>query len=145
MVTGSKSKHSRRIIELSSSTIGLLQRHRSQQREHRLRIGPLWHDHDLIFPTLKGTPWPRRIFYRDYKKLVDFSGLEDPDDVTWHTLRHTAATQWILRGVDIFTVSRRLGHASASFTMDVYGHLLKSQQKAAAEALDDVLTIRTSH
>ena len=37
------------------------------------------------------------------------------------------------------TVSRRLGHTSTAFTMDVYGHLVAGQQDAAAEALDDLL------
>jgi integrase len=59
--------------------------------------------------------------------------------VNWHTLRHTAGSQWILHGADIFTVSRRLGHASASFTMDVYGHLLRGQQREAAKALDHLI------
>ncbi len=61
------------------------------------------------------------------------------EGVHWHTLRHTAATQWIAHDVDIFSVSRRLGHASAAFTMDVYGHLLKGQQRHASEALDHLL------
>jgi len=37
------------------------------------------------------------------------------------------------------TVSRRLGHGSASFTMDVYGHVLSGQQRTAAEALDHLI------
>ncbi|MCH8206329.1 MAG: tyrosine-type recombinase/integrase [Chloroflexi bacterium] len=71
--------------------------------------------------------------------MVDRSVLRDPDTVDWHTLRHTAASQWIRHGVDVFTVSRRPGHASAAFTMDAYGHLLRGQQRVAAEALDNVL------
>ena len=86
-----------------------------------------------------GTPWLPRPFYRDFKKAVNQSSLIDPESVTWHTLRHTAASQWLLRDVDVFTVSRRLGHASAAFTMDVYGHLLKGQQTQAAEALDHLM------
>jgi integrase len=39
----------------------------------------------------------------------------------------------------VFSVSRWLGHASASFTMDTYGHLLAGQQRQAAEALDHLL------
>lgn len=39
-------------------------------------------------------------------------------------------------------VSRRLGRASAAFTMDVYGHLMKGQQRHAAEALDYLIEAR---
>lgn len=136
---GSKSANSRRTIELSASTVMLIRRHKQEQLERRLRLGPVWQEHGLVFPSTVGTPWLRRTFYRDYKKSVSKSDLSDPDTVKWHTLRHTAASQWIRRGVDIFTVSRRLGHASASFTMDVYAHLLKGQQRQAAEALDGLL------
>ncbi len=68
------------------------------------------------------------------------SGIEQPETVNWHSLRHTAASLWIKRGIDIFTVSRRLGHGKAGFTMDVYEHLLKGQQRAAAEALAHLLS-----
>ena len=80
-----------------------------------------------------------RLFYREYKTVVNRSGLNDKPSVKWHTLRHTAASQRILHDVEIFTVSRRLGHASATFTMDVYSHLLKGQQAREATALDYII------
>lgn len=112
-----------------------------RQLERRREFGAVWQEHDLVFPSTIGTPWFRRTFYRDYKKVVDKSVLRDPNTVHWHTLRHTAASEWIRHGVDVFTVSRRLGHASAAFTMHTYGHLLKGQQLTAAEALDNVLAL----
>lgn len=85
-----------------------------------------------------GTPWLARTFLRDYRALLAKTAIENVATVNWHALRHSAATQWIAHGVDIFTVSRRLD-ASAAFTMDVYAHLLKGQQRQAAEALDYLL------
>jgi len=134
-----KTEHSRRTIELSAATVQLLRSHRAAQATHRLRLGPIWREHGLVFPSLLGTPWLARTFYRDYRAIVDRSGIEGAASVNWHTLRHTAATQWLRHGADVFSVSRRLGHASASFTMDCYGHLLKGQQRQAAEALDHLL------
>jgi len=147
-----KSDNSRRTIELSAGTVRLLKVHRAKQNERRLAIGSLWRDHGLVFPSTIGTPWVPRAFYRGYREVVDAAGAKRDDDkekgrtplanpktVDFHCLRHTAGSQWIRHGTDIFTVSRRLGHASASFTMDVYGHLLKGQQKTAAEALDHLL------
>lgn len=138
-VRGSKTANSRRRIELSHAAVKLLRIHRQQQRQRRMKLGPGWLENDLVFPSSVGSPWLRRPFYRDYRTIVDRSDLSDPATVKWHTLRHTAASQWLLHGADIFTVSRRLGHASASFTMDTYAHLLKGQQKIAAEALDHLL------
>lgn len=134
-----KTDHSRRTVELSAATVGLLTAHRVAQTEHRLRIGSIWQDNGLVFPSLIGTPWLPRPFYRGYRPIVDGSGISHPETVNWHTLRHTAASQWLRHGVDVFSVSRRLGHASASFTMDTYAHLLKGQQREAAEALDYLL------
>ena len=67
------------------------------------------------------------------------AGISKPEMVVWHTLRHTAATHWIKAGVEIHVVSRRLGHASAAFTMDTYGHMLSGMQRRAAEALDHLI------
>lgn len=136
---GTTSAKSRRSIEISQLVVELLEGHRKAQNEVRLKLGPTWPENGLVFPSTVGTPWARRAFYRDYKTFLGRAGIVDTDTVTWHTLRHTAASQWIRHGADIFTVSRRLGHASAAFTMDVYAHLLKGQQRVAAEALDHLL------
>ena len=83
--------------------------------------------------------WDRTLFSLGFRKLVRGSAIAAPDEVNFHTLRHSSASQLILAGVDVMTVSRRLGHTSTAFTMDVYGHLVAGQQDAAAEALDDLL------
>jgi integrase len=136
-----KTERSRRIIELSTATVHLLRTHRLAQAEHRLKVGAIWKDSGLVFPSLVGTPWLARDFLRGYRSILTKSKIQGSGGVDFHTLRHTAASQWIKYGVDIFTVSRRLGHASAAFTMNVYGHLLKGQQRQAAEALDHLLAL----
>ena len=48
--------------------------------------------------------------------------------------------RWLIAaGVDILTISRRLGHSKASITLDSYGHLIKGADAAAAEAIARVL------
>lgn len=42
-------------------------------------------------------------------------------------------------GISILIVSRRLGHSKPSITLDVYGHLIPSEQEEAAELMDEVL------
>ena len=56
-----------------------------------------------------------------------------------HGLRHTAATLLIGQGVDIWTVSGRLGHASTSTTLNIYSHALKELDKAASDKLEEAL------
>ena len=134
-----KTERSRRTIELSPTTVQRLREHRAAQNATQLELGEEWEDHDLVFPAERGRYWHRGTFYLGYRELVDASGIEKPREVNFHTLRHTAASQWIAAGADLLTVSRRLGHASASFTLDVYGHMLTGQQGPAAEALDHLI------
>lgn len=134
-----KTRNSRRVIDLSPATVTMLRTHKAAQNEERLRLGEAWADNDLVLPTPDGAPQYRRIFYRDYMEVVKAAKLDDAEHVNFHTLRHSAASLWIKAGVDIFTVSRRLGHSKTSFTMDVYAHLLEGQQSVAAAALDHLL------
>jgi integrase len=70
-------------------------------------------------------------------------GLLSPDNqlprVSFHALRHTHASVLIKKGVDILTVSRRLGHSKAAMTLDMYGHLIEGADAAAAKAIEGIL------
>ena len=59
--------------------------------------------------------------------------------VTLHSLRHTNATLLISGGVDVRTVSGRLGHSQASTTMNIYAETIQSAEAAAADVLDNIL------
>jgi integrase len=56
--------------------------------------------------------------------------------VTLHSLRHTHASMLIANGVDILTISRRLGHSSPTITLGVYGHLIHGTDDRAAQIMD---------
>ena len=70
--------------------------------------------------------------------MLSATAIANARSINFHSIRHTAATHWIRHGADIYAISRRLGHASAAFTMDVYGRLLKGQRRQAA-ALDHLI------
>jgi hypothetical protein len=52
---------------------------------------------------------------------------------------HTAASILLNQGVPVIAVSRRLGHAKASITLDIYGHLIPTMQTEVAEMIDDLV------
>ena len=56
-----------------------------------------------------------------------------------HSLRHTNATLLIHGGVNVRTVSARLGHSQTSTTLNIYAEAIQSAEAAAAEVLDDIL------
>ena len=60
-------------------------------------------------------------------------GVQGP---TFHSLRHTHASTLIASGMDPLTISRRLGHASPTVTLTVYGHLMQGTDTKAAEVME---------
>ena len=59
--------------------------------------------------------------------------------VSLHALRHTHASQLIASGMDVLTISRRLGHGSPTITLGVYGHLFTNTDDRAAEIIESAL------
>lgn len=62
------------------------------------------------------------------------------EGLNFHELRHTQATLLIGSGADIKTVQNRLGHSSASLTMDIYSHAIEQNDRAAADEIGGLLT-----
>jgi integrase len=60
-------------------------------------------------------------------------------DITLHALRHTHASQLIDAGVDVVTISKRLGHASPNITLQIYAHLFRKRDDKAADAINAAL------
>jgi len=91
-----------------------------------------------IFHKRDGQPLKdiRSIFFLVLKKV----GIKD---FRFHDLRHTFASQLVMKGVDIFTVSQLLGHADIKTTL-IYSHLSKDhKQRAVDSLLPKVDAIRT--
>jgi integrase len=57
-------------------------------------------------------------------------------NVRFHALRHTFASMMIKAGVDVLSLSRRLGHGKPSLTLDVYCHLFGNDEGKILEALN---------
>jgi integrase len=104
--------------------VAALQAHRLRQNEERLRLGELWKNHDLIFPNRVGKPInPSNLYHREFKVLLQKAGLHD-QGLTFHSLRHTFATELFRRRMHPKIVQSLLGHSSITQTMDRYSHLL---------------------
>ena len=65
--------------------------------------------------------------------------LKLPQGITFHSLRHTHASWCLASGVDLKTLSERLGHADPATTLRIYSHLLPGRDRGAAEAFGDAL------
>ena len=77
---------------------------------------------------------------RDPGPASQIDGL--PAGFTFHDLRHYLASLLIASGADIKTVQARLRHASASMTLDVYGHLMPDADESTRAAIAHVIAAR---
>jgi integrase len=93
-------------------------------------------DDALVFPALNGGPQSPRAFSKAWADAAKSLGF---GELSFHALRHTHASQLIDAGVDIVTISRRLGHASPTVTLGIYAHLFRQRDDKAAKAINDAL------
>jgi integrase len=113
-----KTKHGRRTISLPASIVTELRAHRRQQLEQRIALGRgKSAPDDLVFPTWDGATRSPNALTKEWSVLMEGLGLT----ATFHSLRHTHASHLIASGLDVITISRRLGHGSPSITLGVYG------------------------
>ena len=132
-----KNKASRRSVPLSKSAVAALKAHRLRQNEERLRLGDLWQDHDLVFPNRVGKPMDHNnLYYREYKPLLQRTGLGD-EGFTFHSLRHTFATELFNQRKRPKIIQVLLGHSSIVQTMDTYSHLLDDVDDDEVGGLDE--------
>ncbi len=116
-----------------------LKRQKAWQDETRLKAGSDWadwHDAGLVFTNEVGYRLSPNTVYHNYKRLVASIGLPEK---RLHDLRHTYATMSIHTGNDIKTVQENLGHATAAFTLDVYGHVTEEMKRASAYRIESFI------
>lgn len=98
------------------------------------RAGSAWNNEwNLVFTNELGEHLKQNVIYKAFKRVVRDLGIPD---VRYHDLRHSYAVAAIESGDDIKTVQGNLGHATASFTLDVYGHVSRKMQMRSAENME---------
>lgn len=159
-----KTKNSRRKITIPLQTITALKEHKKAWSQSKLK-NPAAPYPDLVFVTSKHTPLlPQNFLRRFWKRVqidVEFkmnkfeanpmSVKQKLDDIlsecrkrkdwqqmmrrNFHVIRHTYATTLLAAGVPIIDVSRSLGHARVSTTLDIYGHAIPENKQMIADEI----------
>lgn len=114
----------------------LLRTQRARQAEQQLSAGPMWEDSGLVFTNELGHHLAIHTVYKDFKQIAASIGRPD---ARFHDLRHSYAVAAIRSGDDIKTVQSNLGHATAAFTLDVYGHVTDQMKKASAARMESYI------
>ncbi len=146
-----KNYSSARAIKLSDNVFNLLEQYRNYWLNLRQELSGYWKP----FIEITLTDGSKQIVRNERLFIKDDTTPMNPDSLTdWvskfvnknnlphfspHSLRHTHATILIASGVNIPTVSRRLGHSSISTTTNVYAHAIQSADEIASEVIDDKL------
>ena len=130
-----KSAAARRTIDLDPATVAALRAHRDRQAFRR-RGAASWQDIDLVFCTGSGGLLNPNNVLRNFASIVAAAGLPR---IGVHDLRHCHATFLLLDGVPLTLVSKRLGHAKVSITLDTYSHILPDAQHLAVASIGATL------
>jgi integrase len=121
-----KTPASLRDIPLVPQLARLLSAHRQTSRFAR--------GGDWVFATARGTPFGHRnVSRRCLGRAAQVAGLNDDGwpPLRFHDLRHTFASHLIIDlGLDVAQVSRVLGHARITITLDIYTHLFEDARHA---------------
>jgi len=111
--------------------------HRREQNEQRARAGEVWDNPmNLVFTNPLGGYLVHVTVYKHYKRLVAELGIPE---LRFHDLRHTYAVNALQSGDDIKTVQGNLGHHTAAFTLDTYGHVTEQMKQASADRMDQFI------
>ncbi len=105
-----------------------------RQQKEQEQAGKMWDNQfNLVFTDALGKYLVRRTVVKHFKKISQRAGISD--EARFHDLRHSFAVSSLYAGDDIKTVQANLGHATAQFTLDVYGHVTQKMRQESANRM----------
>lgn len=125
-----------RTITLAPYVVKVLQAVKRQQLENRLRYGECWANTGFVFTNELGNHLSHITVYKSFKTIMSQIGTPK---TRFHDLRHSYAVAALKSGDDIKTVQENLGHATASFTLDVYGHVTEKMKQDSANRMEQFI------
>lgn len=131
-----KTKKSKRTIQISDKVAAALKEWKRKQNIEKAAFPGEYNEQNLILCSIMGEPVNPESVSRNFKK--DLEAAKMPD-IRFHDLRHCHASMLLEQGVDIKTISDRLGHSTITMTADIYSHITDKLQAKAVKSLDNAL------
>jgi len=125
-----------RTITLAPSIVKVLHSVRRKQLENKMLYGSAWEDSGFVFTNELGHHLFASTVYKSFKRVMKEIGSPE---TRFHDLRHSYAVASIRSGDDIKTVQDNLGHATAAFTLDVYGHVTQKMKQDSANRMEQFI------
>ena len=137
-----KTRKSRRTLELPQRAADALRVHRDRQDQLRKQAGDRWHDNDLVFASRVGTAlWAGNV-RRSFRAVLAAAGL-DPAVWTPRELRHSFVSLMSDAGVPIEKIARLVGHTGTTTTETVYRKQIRPVVVGGAEIMDGLFLCGT--
>lgn len=131
-----KNGKSRRITP-AASVMDLLEQQRQRQLDMKSDARELWNNPmNLVFTNEVGHNLSAQTVYLHFKEIMRKIGLPN---TRFHDLRHSYAVAALQSGDNIKTVQESLGHFSAAFTLDVYGHVTEQMKRDSANRMEQFI------
>ena len=125
-----------RTITVAPYVVAVLRGVKRRQLENKMLHGVCWEDSGFVFTDELGRHLKHQTVYLDFKEIMKEIGCPD---IRFHDLRHSYAVVSIKAGDPIKTVQENLGHATAAFTLDVYGHVTDQMKKESASRMEQFI------
>jgi len=123
-----------RLVTPAPTVMQRLWAERVRQNANTQKAGEEWQNPlNLIFTNDFGKNLIQRTVVKKFKDVAAAIGVPD---LRFHDLRHTYAVNALQSGDDIKTVQDTLGHHTAAFTLDTYGHVTARMKQASAERME---------
>ena len=127
---GGKTRNADKTISIDRTTLAALRRWRERQNGERELLGAAFYPGDYVFTFEDGRPPHPDTIRQRFDRLAAAAGLSR---ITFHDLRHSYATSALKAGLSPKVVSERIGHANVGFFLETYAHVLKNDDRDAAE------------
>ena len=132
-----KTRLSRRTLELPNDCVVALRAHRRWQTQSRMRNAARWPGNDLVFTTQLGTPLDAANVRRAFRQVAEKAGLR-AEEWTPRELRHSFVSLLSSAGIPIEDIAHLVGHANTRTTEKVYRKELRPVLRHGAKAMDDI-------
>lgn len=126
-----KTRNSKRTIDIIDELYADLLQHKKRQDEIKANF-PGYNPEGFVFISANGSPIDPRTYQDLFHRQIKKAGIADAN---FHCLRHTFATRAIENGMDILVLSKILGHAQPSTTLNKYGHVLTEHKKESMQKI----------
>ena len=121
-----------RHLTIAPFVVELLKKEKAKQDANREYYEDLYEESGLVFTDESGHRITPQAAYRAFKLVVTELGMPQ---ARFHDLRHSYAVASLKSGDDAKTVQENLGHATAAFTLDVYGHVTEQMKTESANRM----------